>query len=109
MTPRYCGHGSLEAADRDPSLVDKGALNFVIVGAGPTGTEMAGAFGDAARVLQKERRFKDLPAGQAQIILVDHSQAVLNAFSERSRSYAAKVLAQRGVQLRLNTSVKGSR
>ncbi len=96
----------LEAADRDPSLVDKGALNFVIVGAGPTGTEMAGAFGDAARVLQKERRFKHLPAGQAQIILVDHSQAVLNAFSERSRSYAAKVLAQRGVQLRLGTSVR---
>ena len=34
----------LECADRDSSLVAKGALNFVIVGAGPTGTEMAGRF-----------------------------------------------------------------
>ena len=96
----------LEAADRDPSLVAKGVLNFVIVGAGPTGTEMAGAFGDAARVLQEERRFKHLATDQAQIILVDHGQAVLSAFSERSRSYAARMLAQRGVQLRLGTSVK---
>ena len=32
-----------ESADRDPSVVAKGALNFVIGGAGPTGAEMAGA------------------------------------------------------------------
>src|SRR6266481_2027497 len=32
-----------EAADRDPALIDDGALNFVIVGAGPTGVETAGA------------------------------------------------------------------
>jgi NADH dehydrogenase len=95
----------LECADRDPSLVEKGALNFVIVGGGPTGAEMAGAFGDAARVLQRDSRFKNLAADQAQIILVDHSHAVLNAFSEKSRSYAARALVQRGVQLRLGTSV----
>jgi NADH:ubiquinone reductase (H+-translocating) len=67
---------------------------------------MAGAFGDAAQVLQKENRFKNLAADQAQIILVDRSHAVLNAFSERSRSYAAKALVQRGVQLRLGNSVR---
>ena len=38
----------LESADRDPSLIDKGALNFVIVGGGATGTEMAGALGHVA-------------------------------------------------------------
>ena len=43
----------LELADRDPSLAEKGALHFVIVGGGATGTEMAGAFGDA---LQHSRR-----------------------------------------------------
>ena len=36
----------LEAADRDHSFVAKGALNFVMVGAGPTGTEMAGCLGE---------------------------------------------------------------
>src|SRR5262249_33261737 len=35
-----------EDADRDPSLMDRGALNFVIVGAGATGTELAGALAD---------------------------------------------------------------
>jgi len=96
----------LESADRDPALIDKGALNFVIVGAGPTGVEMAGAFGDAAQVLEKEKRFKDLAADQAQIVLVDHSQSVLNAFSEKSRLYAKEALRSRGVQLRLGTSVR---
>jgi len=96
----------LESADRDPSLIDRGALNFVIVGAGPTGVEMAGAFGDAAQVLAKEKRFKDLAADQAQIVLVDHSQSVLNAFSEKSRLYAKEALRSRGVQLRLGTSVR---
>src|SRR5215472_14729994 len=35
-----------EDADRDKSLLDQGALNFVIVGAGPTGVETAGALAD---------------------------------------------------------------
>ena len=35
-----------EDADRDPSLVDRGALNFVVVGGGPTGVETAGALAD---------------------------------------------------------------
>src|SRR4051795_7498969 len=38
--------GVFEDADRDPSLVDQGALSFVIVGGGPTGVEMAGALAD---------------------------------------------------------------
>jgi NADH dehydrogenase len=35
-----------EAADRDPALIEDGVLNFVIVGAGPTGVETAGALAD---------------------------------------------------------------
>ena len=38
-----------EDADRDPALVDRGALNFVIVGAGATGTETAGALSEMIR------------------------------------------------------------
>ena len=38
-----------EDADRDPSLLDRGALNFVIVGAGATGMEIAGALADLVR------------------------------------------------------------
>jgi NADH:ubiquinone reductase (H+-translocating) len=96
----------LESADRDPSLIAKGALNFVIVGAGATGAEMAGAFGDLAQVRKKKKRIQDLAGDEAQIILVDQSHAVLNAFSEKAQAYAAKMLEQRDVQLRLGTSVK---
>jgi NADH dehydrogenase len=100
----------LESADRDPSLIAKGALNFVIVGAGPTGTEMAGAFGDMLQSSLKRKtrnqRYKDLAVDQGQILLVDGGHAVLSAFSPAAQTYAAKMLEQRGVQLRLNTKVK---
>ena len=69
----------LESAERDPSVVAKGALNFLIVGAGPTGTEMAGAFGDMMQLARKkkphERAYKDLAADHAQIFLVDGGHA----------------------------------
>jgi NADH:ubiquinone reductase (H+-translocating) len=99
-----------ESADRDPSLVAKGALNFVIVGAGPTGTEMAGSFGDVLQAALKRKTsakvYKNLPLDQAQILLVDGGHAVLGAFSPAAQTYAAKTLEERGVQLRLHTRVK---
>jgi NADH dehydrogenase len=100
----------LESADRDPTLLAKGALNFVIVGAGPTGTEMAGAFGDMLQSsLKRETRdkvYKNLAVDRGQILLVDGGHAVLSAFSPKAQTYAAKMLAERGVKLRLDTRVK---
>ena len=100
----------LETAERDPSVVAKGALNFVIVGGGPTGAEMAGAFGDMLQLALKtnshDRAFKDLPADHVQIFLVDGGHAVLSAFSPASQEYAGKMLEERAVQLRLHTRVK---
>ena len=100
----------LESADRDPSLIAKGALNFVIVGAGPTGTEMAGAFGDMLQASLKrrasERAYRDVAPEDGQILLVDACHAVLSAFSPKAQNYAAKVLEERGVQIRLGTTVK---
>jgi NADH dehydrogenase len=100
----------LESADRDPSLVAKGALNFVIVGAGPTGTEIAGAFGDMLQAELKkkirDRPYKDLAVDGAQILLVDGGHAVLSAFSSKAQTYAAKMLEERGVKLHLGTRVK---
>lgn len=94
----------IEEEDRDPSLADKGALHFVIVGGGATGTEMAGAFGDRLLSLPKDH-LVDLDPAKVQIVLVDGGHAVLNGFSPKSQAYAAKNLEQRAVQLRLNTRV----
>jgi NADH:ubiquinone reductase (H+-translocating) len=94
----------LEEVDADPSLVDKGALNFVIVGAGPTGVETAGALADAVnRVVPK--RHHDLDINRARIYLVDHGSVVLAAFSDKAHTYAADKLQHRGVQLKLGTGV----
>ena len=52
-TPPGCARGFsalFEEVDRDPSLVDRGALNIVVVGGGPTGVEVAGALGDMIKV-----------------------------------------------------------
>lgn len=94
-----------EDADRNPKLIERGALNFVIVGAGPTGTEMAGALADMINeALPKE--YLDLMVKEAKVYLVDHNKAVLSAFSEKARQYAAKQLEDRGVQLHLGLLVK---
>jgi NADH dehydrogenase len=100
----------LESADRDQTLIEKGALNFVIIGAGPTGTETAGAFADIVRSWRKKqghaRLYRDLPLERTQIFLVDGGHAVLSAFSTSAQGYAAKKLTARGVQIRLGTRVK---
>ena len=62
-----------EDADRDPKLLERGALNFVIVGGGPTGTEMAGALADMIRGAMMDE-YPDLAVKQAQVYLVDHGK-----------------------------------
>src|SRR5271170_361518 len=102
----------LESADRDPSLIDRGALNFVIVGGGATGAEMAGAFGDmlltALKLEPGKRAYKNLGegVGVGHIFLVDGGNAVLKAFSPKNQAYAGKMLEKRRVQLHLGTRVK---
>ncbi len=94
----------ISSADRDPSLEAKGALHFVIVGGGATGTEMSGAFGDMLVRLPKEKLLEIDPA-KVQIVLVDAGHALLNGFTPKSQAYAAKNLEQRKVQLRLGARV----
>jgi NADH dehydrogenase len=94
-----------EDADRDPRLIEQGALNFVVVGAGPTGVEIAGALADLVnQVLPGE--YRDLAVGLTRIYLVELGNEVLAAFSPRARRYAARELERAGVQLRLGVSVK---
>lgn len=94
-----------EDADRDPSLVDRGALNFVVVGAGATGTEISGALAELIRDVMPSE-YHDLAVERAKVILVDLGDAVLGPFSPKAHAYAAKALARDGVELRLGTSVK---
>jgi NADH:ubiquinone reductase (H+-translocating) len=95
----------LESVDRDSSLVDQGALNFVVVGGGPTGVETAGALGDLTRRILKEA-YNQSDLDGARVFLVDAVHNVLNGFSATSQEYAAQMLVQHGVQVILGVAVK---
>jgi NADH:quinone reductase (non-electrogenic) len=94
-----------EDADRDPALLERGALNFVIVGAGATGTEVAGALAEMIRDVMPSE-YRDLASDHAKVIVVDHGEAVLGPFSPKAHDYASKVLEEDGVEIRLKTSVE---
>jgi NADH dehydrogenase len=79
-------------------------LTFIIVGAGPTGVEMAGAIADLARhALPMD--FRRIDPAAARIILVDAALRVLPTFPEELSTKAATALGALGVELRLGASV----
>jgi NADH dehydrogenase len=97
--------GLFEQVDRNPQLIERGALNFVIVGGGPTGVEVAGAIGDML-AMTVPAVYQDLDAGAAEIHLLDFGDALLKPFSDSAHSYVAKVLDDKGVRIHLGTGVK---
>ena len=111
-TPTGCAPRSSRCStpsQRDPSLVDEGALTFVVVGAGATGTEIAGALAEMiTHTMPVEYPDLDLSSA-ARVVMVDHGAAVLGPFSEHAHDYAAGVLERNGVDLRLRTKVEGGR
>lgn len=98
--------GWFEAAEADPSLVEQGALNFVVVGGGATGVEIAGAMSELfEHVLARD--YRRIDPRRARIVLVEMTDHVLDAFRPRSREHAAGQLRARGVDLRLGVRVTG--
>src|SRR5262245_5863763 len=91
-------------AAADPSVIDEGALEFVVVGGGPTGVEVAGAIAQMIRTTMSTAFAPEIVKA-AHVTLVDHGNALLKAFSQKSGEYAAKVLEEFGVAVRLGTGV----
>ena len=73
----------LEDVYRNPGRIEQGALNFVIVGAGATGVETAGALADAINRLLP-RRMADEHVRRARVFVVDPAPVVLAPFSDRA-------------------------
>jgi NADH:quinone reductase (non-electrogenic) len=93
-----------EDADRDPSLIDAGALNVAIVGGGPTGIESAGALAELYRT-EFVKDYPDVPADKARIVLLEAGDDLLSMFRSDIRSYARKALTKRGVEVRTGAMV----
>jgi NADH dehydrogenase FAD-containing subunit len=79
-------------------------LTFVLVGAGPTGVEMASAIADLARSTFKSE-FRRIDPASARIVLIDAGNRVLGTFSEDLSSAAKAQLEKLGVEVRLGHSV----
>jgi len=96
---------AFEHAEREDDPATRQAwLNFVIVGAGATGVELAGALAEIARhTLPREFRRSD--PRQANILLVEAGPRVLPAFDEDLSAKAKKQLERLGVQVRTGEAV----
>ena len=97
---------AFEVAERipDPGL-RREWLTFVIVGAGATGVEMAGAIGEIARQTLKND-FRSIHPEEAQIILLDGAPRLLMPFPEDLAQKAQRSLAKLGVQVKTGALVK---
>src|SRR5258705_3786824 len=97
---------AFEVAERllDPAQ-RRAWLTFVIVGAGPTGVELAGAIGEIARETMRND-FRSIHPEEARILLVDGAPRVLPPFPEDLSRKAAKTLSRLGVEVKTSVMVK---
>src|SRR5215470_11748464 len=93
----------LAEAEEDPSR-HRDLLTFVLVGAGPTGVEMAGALAVLVKTTLKSN-FRRIDPASARIVLVDMSPRVLGTFSEHLSQAAKQRLKNLGVEVRLERGV----
>jgi NADH dehydrogenase len=90
---------SADAAERER------LMTIVVVGGGPTGVELAGAFAELARHVLK-RDFRRIDPGQARVILIEAGPRLLPQFSPRLSSKAAARLTKLGVDVRTSVRVE---
>jgi NADH dehydrogenase len=97
---------AFEMAEQEPDPEKRKALlTFVLVGAGPTGVEMAGAIaGLAHQTLASD--FRHINPAEARVVLVEALPRILLAFDERLAKKAQKALNRRGVEVRTNSPVE---
>jgi NADH dehydrogenase len=80
------------------------ALNFVIIGGGPTGVELAGAISDIAK-LYMAKDFRHINPSQAKVTILEGSPHILSAYPVDLQVSAQKQLEKLDVKVRVNTKV----
>ncbi len=96
---------AFERAERVPSEVERARLlRFIVIGAGPTGVELAGTLIEIARhTLKKD--FRRINPGEAHVLLIEAGPRLLPAFDEDLSERALASLKKLGVDVRLKTMV----
>ncbi|MEZ4410446.1 MAG: NAD(P)/FAD-dependent oxidoreductase [Polyangiales bacterium] len=96
---------AFEAAEREADPVHRRAwLTFVVIGAGPTGVEMAGAMSEVARKGMRSN-FRNIHPDEARVILIEGVDRVLPTYTPKLSEAALERLKKRGVEVRLGARV----
>jgi NADH dehydrogenase len=88
----------------DPAIRQR-LLTFVLVGAGPTGVEMAGALAELAHATLS-RDFRHINPQTAHILLVEAGPRVLSGFPEKLAAFARRSLEKMGVEVLVDTPIE---
>src|SRR6202167_1462491 len=96
---------AFERAERESDPSRRAALlTFVIIGAGPTGVELAGTIAELARdTLRPE--FRNIDTHQARVVLIEAGPRVLAGFADDLSAYAQRSLTSIGVEVMLGQAV----
>ncbi len=98
---------AFELAEREAYLTGhQKQLNFVVVGGGPTGVELAGAIADIARTALAND-FKAIDTRDAHVMLFEGSDKILGTFGKDLSASAKEQLESLGVEVHLNSFVTG--
>jgi NADH dehydrogenase len=81
-------------------------LNFVVIGGGPTGVELAGAIADIAKLYMRHD-FRHIDPAKARVLLLEGSSRILGAYPEDLSAKAEAVLGRLGVEVHTLTHVTG--
>jgi len=96
---------AFEAAEREPEVEKRRSwLTFIVIGGGPTGVEMAGAFAEVARHTLA-RDFRHIDPKTARVILLEAGPRILAAYPPDLSEKAARQLEALGVQVWTGTGV----
>jgi NADH:quinone reductase (non-electrogenic) len=99
--------GAFEVAELEEDAERRSAwLTFVVVGAGPTGVEMAGQIAELSRY-SLPSNFRRIDTAAARIVLLDAAPRILSTFDERLARRAASKLERMGVEIKTGTRVTG--
>ena len=96
---------AFEKAENEKNIQNRNKyLNFVVVGGGPTGVEMAGSIAEIAYKNMKEE-FRNFKSSDANVYLIEATEKILPMYSDRLSGKAEKYLIDFGVQVRTNEKV----
>jgi NADH dehydrogenase len=96
---------AFELAERE--MMETGvhpALNFVLIGGGPTGVELAGAISDTAKLYMK-KNFRHIDPSMAKVLILEGSSRMLSAYPEDLQEKACAQLNALGVTIRTGAQV----